>query len=204
MTSRHKKALTAVTAFLAFSFSQVYVLAGLPAPAPGAPQRLISGRLTTKGGQPITVNGNTAASGATILTGATIETPDQVSAVIDLGDAGVIELKPGSKIQLDYDVNGNVRVKQLKGCVVVRRKGNVLPNATTEVYTDQQSEKTSPQRKGMGFCLLPNGTLGSLGAAAAGGGLSGAAIAGIVAAGAGGAIAAVALTRGGTVSPPRP
>src|SRR5258708_7320350 len=202
MTSRHKKALKAVVVFLAFSFAQVYVQAGLPAPAPGgAPQRLISGRLTTKGGQPITVNGGAAASGATILTGATIETPDQVSAVIDLGDAGVIELKPGSKIQLDYDANGNVRVKQLKGCVVVRRKANVLPDATSEVYTDQASEKTNKRRNHMGFCLLPNGALGS--SDASGGGPSGAAIGGIVAGSVGGVIAAVALGRGGTVSPAR-
>jgi hypothetical protein len=203
MTSRHKKALTAVVVFLAFSFAQVYVLAGLPAPAPGAPQRAITAKLATKNNVPITVNGNTAGTGATILTGATIETPDQVSAVIDLGDAGVIELKPGSKIQLDFDANGNVRVKQLKGCVVVRRKANVLPDATSEVYTDQQSEKTNKNRRGMGFCLLPNGALGGLGAGAAGGGLSGAAIAGIVAGGAGAAIAGVALTRGGVVSPAR-
>lgn len=191
MTSRYKKALTAITLLLAFSFSQVYVLAGLPNPANpgGVPQQFIA-RLTTTGNQPISVNGNSAGSGATILTGATIETPDQVSAKIDLGEAGVIELKPGSKIQLDFDANGNVRVKALKGCVVVKRKSNVLPNATSEIYTDQASEKTSPQRKGMGFCLLPNGALGALGAGAAGGGLSGAAIGGIVAAGAGGAVAA--------------
>ena len=58
MTSRHKKALTALMAFLAFSFSQVYVLAGLPAPAPGAPQRVITAKLATKNNAPITVNGN--------------------------------------------------------------------------------------------------------------------------------------------------
>src|SRR5258708_24174330 len=115
MTSRHKKALKAVVVFLAFSFAQVYVQAGLPAPAPGgAPQRLISGRLTTKGGQPITVNGGAAASGATVLTGATIETPDQVSAVIDLGDAGVIELKPRAKNPMGYGAERNVRVKKPK------------------------------------------------------------------------------------------
>jgi len=187
MTSRHKNALQAVGVLVAFAFTQVYVLAGLPAPAPGAPQRAITAKLATKNNAPITVNGNTAGTGATILTGATIETPDQVSAVIDLGDAGVIELKPGSKIQLDYDANGNVRVKQLKGCVVVRRKANVLPDATSEVYTDQASEKTNKNRKGMGFCLLPNGALGALGAT---GGLSSAAIGGIVAASAGGAAAA--------------
>jgi hypothetical protein len=205
MTSRHKRALTAVVVFLAFSFAQVYVLAGLPAPVPGgAPQRLISGRLTTKGGQPITVNGAAAGPGSTILTGATIETPDQVSAVIDLGDAGVIELKPGSKIQLEYDANGNVHVKVLRGCVATKRKTNVLPDATSEIYTDNASEKTSQNRKAMGFCLLPSGGLGALSAGAVGGGLSGVAIGGIVAAGAGGAIAAVALTRGGVVSPARP
>jgi len=188
MTSRHKKALKAVVVVLAFAFAQVYVLAGLPAPAPGAPQRIITAKLATKGNAPITVNGNAAGTGATILTGATIETPDQVSAVIDLGDAGVIQLQPGSKIQLDYDANGNVRVKTLKGCVVVRRKANVLPDATTEIYTDQASEKTDKNRRGMGFCVLPNGSLQPF-SAAAGGGLSNAAIGGIVAAGAGGAAA---------------
>ena len=187
MTSRHKNALQAVGVIIAFAFTQVYVLAGLPAPAPGAPQRAITAKLATKNNAPITVNGNTAGTGATILTGATIETPDQVSAVIDLGDGGVIELKPGSKIQLDYDANGNVRVKQLKGCVVVRRKANVLPDATSEVYTDQASEKTNKSRNHMGFCLLPNGALGALGAT---GGLGGAALGGIVAASAGGAAAA--------------
>ena len=188
MTSRRKNALKAAGVFLAFSFTQVYVLAGLPAPAPGAPQRAITAKLATKNNAPITVNGNTAGTGATILTGATIETPDQVSAVIDLGDAGVIQLQPGSKIQLDFDANGNVRVKTLKGCVVVRRKANVLPDATTEIYTDQASEKTNKNRRGMGFCLLPNGSLQPF-SAAAGGGLSSAAIGGIVAGGAGGATA---------------
>src|SRR2546427_9442275 len=131
MTSRQKKVLPALAVLLTFSFAQVYVQASLPAPAPaGAPQRVITAKLATKNNAPITVNGNSAGTGTTILTGATIETPDQVSAVIDLGDAGVIELKPGSKIQLDYDANGNVRVKTLKGCVVVRRKANVLPDAT--------------------------------------------------------------------------
>ena len=202
MTSRHKKALKAVVVFFAFAFSQVYVLAGLPAPEPGAPQRAITAKLATKNNAPITVNGNSAGTGTTILTGATIETPDQVSAVIDLGDAGVIELRPGSKIQLDYDANGNVRVKTLKGCVVVRRKANVLPDATTEIYTDQASEKTDKNRRGMGFCLLPNGSLQPL-SAAAGGGLSGAAIGGIAAAAGGGIIAAVLLTRGHVVSPAR-
>lgn len=190
MTSRHKKAMTALAVFLAFAFAQVGVLAGLPAPVPGSPQRAITARLTTKNNAPITVNGNSAGTGASILTGATIETPDQVGATINLGDAGVIELQPNSRIQLDFDADGNVRVKILKGCAVAKRKTNVLPNANTEIYTDQASEKTGPARHQMGFCLLPSGALGGLGAAAgAGTGLSAAAIAGIAAAAGGGATA---------------
>ncbi len=202
MTLRNKKALMAVGVFLAFSFAQVYVQASLPAPAPGSPQRAITAKLATKNNAPITVNGNSAGTGATILTGATIETPDQVSAVIDLGEAGVVELQPGSKVQLDFDANGNVHVKIIKGCAVAKRKTNVLPDTSTEIYTDSASEKTSKTRNHMGFCLLPSGALGALGAGV-GGGLSGAAIGGIVAGTAGGVITAVAVTRGGTVSPSR-
>jgi hypothetical protein len=205
MTSRHKKALKALAVFLAFSFAQVYVQASLPAPAPGAPQRAITARLATKNNAPITVNGNSAGTGATILTGATIETPDQVSAVIDLGDAGVVELQPNSKVQLDFDANGNVRVKVLRGCVVTRRKGNALPDATSEIYTDQASEKTNKNRRHMGFCFLPDGKLTPFSAAAGGGGgLSGGALAGIViAGGVGGGLAIYFGTRGGNPSPAR-
>ena len=78
------------------------------------PQRQITARLTTKNNQPITVNGNAVGTGATLLTGATVETPDQVSATIDLGDAGVVELQPNSQIKLDFDENGNVRVKVIR------------------------------------------------------------------------------------------
>ncbi len=198
MDIRKRNALKVLAVFLAFSFAQVYVQAGLPnsAPAPGAPQRAISGRLITKNNAPITVNGNATGTGATILTGATIETPDQVGASIDLGDAGVIELQPNSKIQLDYDANGNVRVKVIRGCAVTRKKTNVLPGEM-EIYTDKASEKTDKKRRHMGFCILPDGGLSSFSA-----GLSGAAIGGIVAGVTGGVIGTgILVSRGGNPSP---
>jgi hypothetical protein len=204
MDTRKKSALKALAVILAFSFAQVYVQAGLPnaAPEPGVPQRAITARLTTRGNAPITVNGSSSATGATILTGATIETPDQVSGTIDLGDAGVIEIQPNSKIQLDFDENGNVRVKVLRGCVVTNKKSNVLPGEI-ELYSDQASYKTDKKRRHLGGCLLPNGQLGSLtGAGATGGGLTGGEIGGIVGAGIGGAvILGVVISRGGNPSP---
>ena len=85
MNLRRMKALKALAMFVAFSFAQVCVQASLPnAKTPGGPpQRIITARVTTKNNQSITVNGNAVGTGGTILTGATIETPDQVSAVID-------------------------------------------------------------------------------------------------------------------------
>ena len=205
MDTRKKNTLKTLALFLAFSFAQVYVQAGLPNPIPApAPQRVITARLLSKNNAPITVNGNTAGTGATILTGATIEVPDQVSGSIDLGDAGVVELQPNSKIQLDFDENGNVRVKVLRGCVVTKKKTNVLPGEM-EIYSDADSYKTDKKRRNLGGCLLPNGSLGSFaGAAATSSGLTSAAIGGIVAGGVGGAvILGVALSRGGNTSPAR-
>jgi hypothetical protein len=208
MNTRKGRILKAITVVLAFSFAQVYVQAGLLTPAPGAPppQRAIAGRLITKNNQPITVNGNSLGTGGTILTGATIETPDQVGATIDLGDAGVVELQPNSKIQLDFDQNGNVRVKVLQGCVATRKRSNVLAGEM-EIYTDKASEKTDKKKGTLGACILPTGDLGPLGSVATvgattAGGISGgevALIVGGIAAGGGGL--AFALTRGGNPSP---
>src|SRR5436189_2850349 len=112
------------------------------------PQQFIA-RLTTTGNQPITVNGASAGSGASLLTGATIETPAAVSATIDLGALGTVELQPNSSVQLDFDDNGNVRVKVLRGCVIMKKNGK----GTGEVYTAEgASEKTNGNRKGLAFC----------------------------------------------------
>src|SRR5438874_3968508 len=167
MNVRTRKILTTATAVLVLSFTQVFYVHA------GSPQRVITARLTTKNNQPITVNGNSSGTGSTLLTGATIETPDQVSATIDLGDAGVVELQPNSQIKLDFDENGNVRVKVIRGCAVTRKKTNVLPGEM-ELYTDQASEKTDKKRRHVAGCILPNGQLGSLS-----GGLGGATLAGV-------------------------
>jgi len=128
------------------------------------PQQFIA-RLTTTGNQPITVNGSSAASGATLLTGATIETPADVSATIDLGALGTVELQPNSSVQLDFDDNGNVRVKVLRGCARLNKRGN----GVGELYTAEgASEKTNDNRKGLGFCYL-NGGLNPIAQAAVGG-----------------------------------
>jgi len=183
-TLRHTR--RAIAVFLAVALVQICIQLSFAAPVP---QQFIA-RLTTTGNQPITVNGASAASGASLLTGATIETPAAVSATIDLGALGTVELQPNSSIQLDFDDSGNVRVKVLRGCVRINKSGP----GEAEAYTAEgASEKSSSARKGLGFCYL-NGGLNPISQAAAatggggGGGIGTAALVAIIAGG--GALAA--------------
>jgi len=163
MTNQRRHFSRATAVFLAFALVQICIQLSFAAPAP-VPQQFIA-RLTTTGNQPITVNGSSAASGATLLTGATIETPADVSATIDLGALGTVELQPNSSVQLDFDDNGNVRVKVLRGCARINKRGN----GVGELYTAEgASEKTNDNRKGLGFCYL-NGGLNPIAQAAVGG-----------------------------------
>jgi hypothetical protein len=171
MTTQRRKGYRTIAVFLAIALVHVFTQLSFAAPASAplpAPQQFIA-RLTTTGNQPITVNNASAASGASLLTGATIETPAAVSATIDLGALGTVELQPNSSIQLDFDDSGNVRVKVLRGCVVIKKKGP----GEAEAYTAEgASEKTNNNRKGMGFCYA-NGGLGPLNQAIAAGGAGG-------------------------------
>ena len=188
MNKQRRSTSRAIAVFLAFALVQVCIQ--LSFAAPSVPQQFIA-RLTTTGNQPITVNGASAASGASLLTGATIETPAAVSATIDLGALGTIELQPNSSIQLDFDDTGNLRVKVLRGCVTINKKGP----GEAEAYTAEgSSEKTNSNRKGLGFCYLNGGlnpiqtTTAAVGGGSSGGGIGTAALVAILAGG--GALAA--------------
>ena len=196
MATRKRKALMALAAFLAFALSQVYVQAGLPnAPTTPLPQQAITATLHTKNNQPVSINGNPAGTGTTLLTGTTIETPDQTSATIDLGAAGTVEVGPNSKIELTFDADGNVHVKLLRGCASTKKTANGVGEAN--VFTDTVSDATNPRKRQAGGCLLPNGNLGPLPSGGLTAGATGAIGAGI----AGGVILAAILARGGNSSP---
>jgi len=184
MTTQRQRGFPTIAVFLAIALVQVFTQLSFAAPASApviVPQQFIA-RITTTGNQPITVNNASAASGASLLTGATIETPAAVSATIDLGALGTVELQPNSSVQLDFDDNGNVRVKVLRGCVVMKKTGK----GVGEVYTAEgASEKSTNNKKGMGFCYLNGGLspLGQAAAAAAGEGIGTEALVAIIAGG---------------------
>lgn len=81
--------------------------------AMAAPQ--LAGKLITSGNLPITVNGNSTQGGSSILSGAVIETPDNVSATIQIGDLGEVQLTPGTIAVIEFSGN-NIKLTLKKGC----------------------------------------------------------------------------------------
>ena len=204
--SRRKKALKAAAIIVAFAVAQVYVQIGfaeLPSPPSiPAPQNIIIGRLTTRNNQPITVNGNSAASGASIQTGANIQTPADVSATINLGPLGSVDLAPNTIIRLDFDEQGNIKVTLITGCVIVRAKRKTEGRIDTE---QGNAAKTEKEKGGILDVCFPPGAgapiVGQGAAAAAGAGVLLAGSGAAVATGGGiGAVTIGAIVAGGTIA----
>ena len=163
----------------------------VPNPAP-IPQQFIA-RLTTKNNQPITVNGNSAATGASIVTGATIETGADQSATVNLGPLGTLDIAPNTKLVLTYDENGNVKATLVFGCAILAAK----KKTTGEVATEQggTAAKTDPRNGGvLDICFPPGAAAPAVGQGAAAAAGAGIAAAGAVASGGGGLIAIGVIT----------
>jgi hypothetical protein len=110
-----QKAFEALALLLVFSLlpvSNVLAAAGMQA----------TGKLSTRGNQPITVNGVSANSGDTILTGSTIETGDQIGATVDLGSLGSLDIAPNTRLQLTFNSDGTINVTVSEGCLILRVK----------------------------------------------------------------------------------
>lgn len=113
--------------------------------------RAVFGRLAIVGDKTIAINGNNVRSGATIMTGTVIETPDGVSASLQLAPLGRLDIAPHTKLQLRFG-GENINVSLLTGCVILAtavgtkgavvtargRSENIGPTAasTVEVCTE--------------------------------------------------------------------
>jgi hypothetical protein len=125
VNSRSKRILATIVLLVSFACSQVYLSVAFAETNPIAkgavvPDGPATAVLTTKGGKPISVNGLTAISGATIPTGATVETPDHVNATISFPQSQVLEIAAKTKFAVDFDEQGNVKVLLIHGCVTLR------------------------------------------------------------------------------------
>jgi hypothetical protein len=166
MNQRRRNGSRAIAALLLFSISQI----GLATRVTALPQQFVA-RLTTRNNQPITVNGLGAGTGASILTGATIETGADQSATVNLGPLGTLDIAPNTKLVLTYDDKGNVKAMLVYGCIILAAK----KKTTGEVATEQGSAgKTDPAAGGVLDVCFPQGAtapqVGQGAAAAAGAG----------------------------------
>lgn len=172
MSSQRRKGFKAIAVFLAFAMAQVYIQLSFAEPTSSVPtaalpQQFIA-RLTTSGG-PIIVNGLSASNGASLVTGARIQTPAAVSATVDLGPLGSLTLQPDSDVRLDFDESGkNVKVTAFKGCFALSTK----KGTHGQVDTEQQEKAVERDRAAGGVisgCIGPTGFTSSSSSAAAGG-----------------------------------
>jgi len=179
----------AIAALLLFSIVQIGLQIGLAESndtsnaIPITPQ--LVGRLTTRNNQPILVNGLSANTGASIVSGATLETGADQSATVSLGPLGSLDIAPNTKVTLTFDAQGNVNALVAVGCVILRaNKGT-----TGEIATAQGSAgKTDPAVGGvLEMCFQQGAAAPVVGpGVAVGAGAGTGAPAGAAAAGAGG------------------
>ena len=156
MNLKRRKASIA-TALLLFSILQVGLQVGLAEPDSTKTGTLIVqqiiARLVTRNNQPITINGQTAGSGTSILSGATLETGADQSATVNVGPLGSVDISPNTKVVLTFE-QGNLKALVIYGCVILTAR----QNTTGEIATEQASVgKTDPAKGGVLEMCLPQG-----------------------------------------------
>ena len=149
MNLKRRNGLRAIAALLLFLIAQIGLQVGLAEPTvPNTTTPIplqAAGRLTTSNNQAIQVNGLSASTGASILSGATLETGADQSATVNLGSLGTVEIGPNTKVMLTFDEQGSIKALVMFGCVKVSARAN----ATGEIATDQGSVgKTDPASGG--------------------------------------------------------
>lgn len=138
MIPTYRNILRFVALLMALCVAQVYVFAGpvvnvADSATAFSPQT--GGTLTTTGNKPVTVNGNRVGAGTTVLPNSSIETPEGVSATVQLGFAEVV-ISPNAEIVLDFKPSTEVTVTLKRGCVVIKTTGDaqgtiIKPDGTT-------------------------------------------------------------------------
>lgn len=99
-----------------------------------------TGRLTTRGNNLITVNGNSAKSGETIFSGQQLQTPDGVGATVQLGRLGRVDLAPNTNITLTF-TDGRINVNLVSGCVLLTANRGTSGTVTVQ-DTTQETDAT--------------------------------------------------------------
>jgi hypothetical protein len=171
MNSRKQKISSAVALFLVFSISQVYVqanLLGSKAASKNAATPALAGKLVVS--NPIKLNGNATGTSATVLSGATLETPAAVPASVILASLGKLDIAPLTTLTLNFN-NDSIEVALSSGAVTLTTNKGINGTVTTAkatVHTDSsklssvsaQSDDNDKNKK-QGGAAPPSGAGGA-------------------------------------------
>lgn len=100
----------------------------------------VTARLVARGTQPVLVNGYGSYTGATVLTGATIQTPDGVRATLQLAKLGSFDLSPNTIAVVDFD-HAEVKGTLKRGCAVLTTYPDVNGKLVTPNGTSMSTDK---------------------------------------------------------------
>ena len=174
MKSSLKRITLATVLSFVFASGQVFLPVTFAEPNanranPASIPQQATGILTTQRNKPIAVNGNSAITGATILSGTNIETPEGVGATVALGTLGSLDIAPKAQLALTFDQNGNVKVLLSEGCVVLHTR----KNTTGEIDTvDGMIGKSDPTKDDVLRVCSRRGAVPPVGAGGAATGMS--------------------------------
>ena len=192
MLTKNQKITRLLSILLVFCVTPLYVNAELLSakanPELAFAQAGSAGRLRTTGNKQIDVNGNPAPSGTTVLSGASLSTPEGVGATVDLPGLGRVNLAPNTKLSINYTGN-SVDVTMVSGCATLDLT-NANANASITAPKGEATRTSAGQRHldvcytdGAAAPIINQGAAAGAGAAAAGGGTGAAATTGAVSGG---------------------
>ena len=145
MNSVTRKTFRLISVVTAACLFQVCVLAGATtANSTTAANGLMLGRLMLAETESVLVNGNSAKSGTTILSGSQLQTPEDVNATVQLGSAGTLYIEPNTNLTVTFDKT-NVDVKVAAGNAFVAANVGVTSSVTNPDGTTTAGDPGVPQ-----------------------------------------------------------
>lgn len=147
MKLRTSYSRTSISLLVAMAIATVFTLSSFAAPeatkavvAPALAQDC-TGTLTVKAGQ-VTINGNAAQTGATVMTGSTIATSSNGKAIIDLGALGRVEVGDNTTVTLTCAAGSlQIRTNCAKTDVEVRKGSLNVTSPTAGTLSAGQKAK---------------------------------------------------------------
>lgn len=121
-----RQSLAGILVVAVFAVNALYIQA--------VPPKVVGEVLIADRGAKVTVNGEVAETGRSLLSGSTIDTPSNSGAVVSLGALGKLELAPSTSITLAFNESG------IKGSLASGRITVISATSGVEIVTEGGSK----------------------------------------------------------------